>query len=145
MEETTLRIDVDENPNPAWREAIGMPLRAFNESRIGPLNAKTLAILLRDPSSGEVTGGLWGLSAVAWLYVELLVVPEVFRGRGLGGELMRKAEEVARKRGCIGIWLHTGTFQAPGFYERLGFTAFGTLPDYPPGHATVYYMKRLDS
>ncbi|HEY8255018.1 MAG TPA: hypothetical protein VIG39_10280, partial [Rhizomicrobium sp.] len=62
MEETTLRIDVDESPDPAWREAIGMPLRAFNESRIGPLNAKTLAILLRDPSSGEVIGGLWGMS-----------------------------------------------------------------------------------
>jgi GNAT superfamily N-acetyltransferase len=145
MEEIPLRIDVDESPDPAWREAIGTPLRAFNESRIGTLDAKTLAILLRDPNSGEIIGGLWGLSAVAWLYVELLVVPEDFRGRGLGGELMRKAEEVARKRGCIGIWLHTGTFQAPGFYEKMGFTAFGTVPDYPPGHDTIFFLKRLDS
>jgi len=35
--------------------------------------------------------------------------------------------------------------RAKKFYEKLGFTAFGTLPDYPPGHATTYYMKRLET
>jgi ribosomal protein S18 acetylase RimI-like enzyme len=77
--------------------------------------------------------------------VDLLVVPEEFRGQGLGTELLRKAEDIAKKRGCTGIWLHTATFQAPGFYEKLGFQAFGNVPDYPPGHTTIYYMKRLDS
>jgi len=90
-------------------------------------------------------GGLWGASVVGWLYVDLLVVPEGFRGQGLGTELLRKAEEIARKRGCIGMWLHTGTFQAPGFYEKRGFKAFGKVPDYPLGHATIYYLKRLDA
>jgi GNAT superfamily N-acetyltransferase len=126
-------------------------LRAFNESHIGPIKAEPLAITLRDPQSGEVTGGLWGSSAVwgasgaGWLFVDLLVVPEGLRGQGLGSELLRLAEEVAKKRGCIGVWLQTGTFQAPGFYEKLGFTSFGTIPDYPPGHATICYLKRLAS
>jgi GNAT superfamily N-acetyltransferase len=68
--------------------------------------------------------------------------PEV-RGQGLGAELLQKAEGIARKRGCIGLWLHTGTFQAPGFYEKQGYITFGTIPDYPLGHDTVYFMKRL--
>ena len=143
MEETSLRIDVDESPDPALRDAILKPLRTFNESKIGAIRPEPLAIALRDPESGDITGGLWGSSVAGWLYVDLLVVPEGFRNRGLGKGLLQKAEEVARKRGCTGLWLHTGTFQAPGFYEKQGFTAFGTVPDYPPGHATIYYLKRL--
>jgi GNAT superfamily N-acetyltransferase len=138
------RIEIDESPDPALRDAILKPLRAFNESKVGPVKAEQLAIALRDPDSGAVTGGLWGTSVAGWLYVDLLVVPEAFRGQRLGSEILARAEAVARKRGCIGLWLHTGTFQAPGFYEKLGFTAFGTIPHYPPGHATVYYLKRLD-
>jgi len=103
-----------------------------------------LAVTLRDPESDAVTGGLWGVSVVGWLYVDMLVVPEGLRGQGLGTALVRKAEEIARKRGCIGLWLHTATFQAPDFYEKLGFKAFGRVPDYPPGHDTIYYSKRLD-
>ena len=138
-------IEVDESPDPGLRDAIVQPLRAFNESRIGPVKPELLAIVLRDPEGGTVTGGLWGASDVGWLYVDLLVVPEGFRGQGLGSELLRKAETIARKRGCIGMWLHTGSFQAPAFYEKRGFQAFGTVPDYPPGHATIFYLKRLDA
>ena len=139
-----LRIDIDESPDPELRDAIVAPLKAFNESRIGPIKPEPLAIALRDPESGAVTGGLWGSSVVGWLYVDLLVVPEGFRGQGLGTQLLQRAEDIARKRGCIGLWLHTGTFQAPGFYEKLGFQAFGTVPDYPPGHASIFYLKRLE-
>jgi GNAT superfamily N-acetyltransferase len=138
-------VVVDESPDPGLRDAIVQPLRAFNESRIGPVKPEPLAIVLRDPEGGTVTGGLWGASVVGWLYVDLLVVPEGFRGQGLGSELLRKAETIARKRGCIGMWLHTGSFQAPAFYEKRGFQAFGTVPDYPPGHATIFYLKRLDA
>jgi len=140
----TLRIDIDENPDPGMREAIGKPLRAYNESKIGPVKPEPLAIALRDPESDAVTGGLWGTSTAGWLYVDLLVVPEGFRGQGLGTALLRAAEDIARKRGCVGVFLSTGSFQAPEFYPKLGFTPFGTVPDYPPGYTTTYYLKRLD-
>ena len=138
-------IVVDESPDPGLRDAILQPLKAFNESHIGPVKPELLAVVLRDPGNGAVIGGLWGASVVSWLYVDLLVVPEGFRGQGLGTQLLAQAEDIARKRGCIGIWLHTGTFQAPGFYEKQGFQAFGTIADYPLGHATIYYSKRLDA
>jgi len=138
-------IEVDESPDPALRNAIVKPLKAFNERHVGPINPQPLAITVRDPESGEIMGGLWGSSVVSWLYVDLLAVPEGFRGQGMGTELLRQAETIARKRGCIGMWLHTATFQAPGFYEKRGFQAFGTVPDYPPGHATIFYLKRLDA
>jgi ribosomal protein S18 acetylase RimI-like enzyme len=140
-----LRIVVDEKPDPKLRDEILKPLRAFNESQIGPVVPEPLAVLLRDPDSEAVIGGLWGASVVGWLYIDLVAVPEGFRGQGLGTELLQKAEEIARKRGCIGMWLYTASFQAPAFYEKLGFQKFGTVPDYPRGHDSIYYSKRLDA
>ncbi|MBA2587220.1 MAG: GNAT family N-acetyltransferase [Alphaproteobacteria bacterium] len=139
---TIPKIIVEETPDPAMRDEILKPLRAYNESKLGPIKAEPLAITLRD-ADGAVTGGLWASSVVGWLFVDLLVVPEEFRSQGLGAELLQRAEDIARNRGCIGLWLHTGTFQAPGFYEKQGYTTFGTIPDYPLGHDTVYFMKRL--
>lgn len=137
-------VAVEEKPDPKLRDAILKPLRAYNESKIGPITVEPLAVTLTDPETGAVIGGLWGTSAVGWTYVDLVVVPEGLRGQGLGRQLLQKAEEIARKRGCKGMWLYTATFQAPGFYEKLGFERFGELPDYSAGHDNIYYFKRLD-
>lgn len=56
---------------------------------------------------------------------------------------MRDAEAEARRRGLSGIWLDTWTFQAPGFYQRLGFTECGRIRDDPPGHDRIFYVKRF--
>ncbi|MEX3946099.1 hypothetical protein AB4Y44_42815, partial [Paraburkholderia sp. BR10937] len=42
-------------------------------------------------------------------------------------------EEEACRRGCSGAWLDTYSFQARAFYERLDYTVFGTIDNYPPG------------
>jgi GNAT superfamily N-acetyltransferase len=54
-----------------------------------------------------------------------------------------RAEAAARARGCIGIWLNTFSFQARGFYEKLGFTPIGQIDDYPVGHQRFSLQKRL--
>lgn len=56
---------------------------------------------------------------------------------------MLRAEDEGRLRGCIGVYLDTFDFQARPFYEKLGFTVFGTLEDYPPGHRRFFLKKRL--
>jgi ribosomal protein S18 acetylase RimI-like enzyme len=66
------------------------------------------------------------------------------RGSGLGRHLMRQAEEEARSRSCRGVWLDTYSFQARGFYERLGFVVFGTIEDYPPGQRRIFMQDRTD-
>jgi len=56
---------------------------------------------------------------------------------------MNLAEQEADRRGCIGVWVDTHSFQAPGFYERLGYSPFGVIEDYPPGHSRLFLQKRL--
>ncbi|PON19260.1 GNAT family N-acetyltransferase [Candidatus Entotheonella serta] len=113
------------------REAILKPLRAYNLSHTGDMAFETVGILLRDPVTEEVVGGLYGKISYGWLFIELLSVPDQLRTQGTGSRLMRAAEELARQHGCTGIWLDTFSFQAPGFYRKLGFTEFGHIADYP--------------
>jgi GNAT superfamily N-acetyltransferase len=120
-------IVVVENPDPGIRTAILALLVAYNESKTGPSGFAPLAMVLEDPSSGELIGGLWGRSVYDWLFVEHLFVPEHLRGRGLGTALMRKAEELAIARDCIGVCLDTFDFNAPGFYRKLGYEVIAAL------------------
>jgi len=63
------------------------------------------------------------------------------RGAGLGRRLIKQAEEEAVRRGCRGVWLDTFSWQARGFYEKLGYSVFGTIDDYPPGHQRFFLKK----
>jgi ribosomal protein S18 acetylase RimI-like enzyme len=56
---------------------------------------------------------------------------------------MAMAEDLARERGCVGVWLDTFDFQAPEFYRKHGYEQFGRLDDYPPGHQRLFFQKRL--
>ncbi len=71
--------------------------------------------------------------------------PESRRGQGLGRTLLEAAKAEAVRRGCIQIVLLTHSFQAPAFYERLGYVKQATIPNYPDGHAQFVYLKRLET
>ena len=139
----TLRIERSQNPTDEEREAILTPLRAYNEAQAGPSNAQLLALLIRD-DNGEILGGLYGRFFYQWLFIELLSVPEQARGQGMGSKLMQMAEDLAREKECVGIWLDTFEFQAPEFYKRLGYNELGQIADYPPGHKRFFFQKHLN-
>jgi GNAT superfamily N-acetyltransferase len=142
----TLRVETTDAPGDADRAAVLEGLQAFNAAATPGIawDYRPLAVLLRDGGSGAVVGGLVGRTAARWLYVELLHVPEPARGAGHGARLLAGAEDEARARGCIGARLDTYSFQARGFYERLGYTVTGAIEDCPPGHTRWSMAKRLD-
>lgn len=88
-------------------------------------------------------GGLLGHTHWNWLFVSHLWVADPLRGRGYGRALMVQAEEEALRRGCDHAHLDTFDFQARAFYERLGYTVFGQLADYPSGHTRYFLQKEL--
>jgi GNAT superfamily N-acetyltransferase len=119
-------------------------LDAFNTRLAGPHGFRPLNLVVRRPGESRPVGGLCGHAVYRWFFVRLLYLPEDLRRGGLGAALMRRVEAEAAAMGCVGIWLDTFSFQARPFYERLGYRLFGTLDDFPPGHARYYLMKRLD-
>ena len=140
-----VEIVFEPEPLPETRAAILEGLIAYNErlteGKYPP--PRFIALALRDPQSNKTVGGLTARIAYSRMFVELLYVPEGLRGRGFGAELIGKAEAIARDSGCTGVWLDTFSFQAPGFYAKLGYTEFGALADYPPGFTRHYLHKHL--
>lgn len=138
----TPEILVTDTPGQAAYDAILAGIIGYNESQAGSSGHRPLAVLVKD-KDGKVLGGLWGTTGWQWLFVHLLWLPETLRGTGLGRDLMHRAEAEAVARGCGNVWLDTYSFQARGFYEKLGYAVFGTLEGYPPGHRRHFLQKRL--
>jgi len=93
----------------------------------------------RGETLGGVLGSIWG----GWLSISILLVDDSVRGQDWGTRLMDQIETYARERGCHAVQLDTFSFQARPFYERRGYTVFGTIDDYPKGHQRFFLTKKL--
>ena len=130
------------DPDAAYPKILDL-LLAFNASVMGEAGGTPFALVIHEPGSNEVKGGLWALSLWGSFYVALVVAPADGRGQGLGREMMLAAEAEARRQGCRDMWLDTFAFQARPFYEGRGYEVFGTLDDYPEGHKKFFLRKTL--
>jgi len=70
------------------------------------------------------------------------------RGRGVGEDLMRAAEQVAIEAGKTLLVLDTASAGAERLYDRLGWQRVGTIPRFALGPAggfvgTVVFYKEL--
>lgn len=124
-------------------QVIGDGLNAFNDEVTGTNDRQPLAVVIRDPRTGAIQGGVAGRTSLGLLFLNVFHLPEHLRGAGLGSRILQLAEEEARRRGCCSGVLLTISFQAPGFYERHGWRRFGEVPCHPPGTSRIYMMKAL--
>lgn len=123
-------------------ETLEQRLDAFNARQTGIDDSRSVGIVLRD-GAGDLVGGLKGVTGMGWLYIGVLWLDEAYRGRGLGSELLRRAESEACERGCRAACVTSFSFQAPDFYRRNGYEIFGELDDYPEGETMVFMRKAL--
>ena len=137
-----MRFEVTNDPAEDDRQRLGAGLRTHALEQLGRDGFEPVAVLMRD-DDGTLVGGAVGLVNWHWLQVSLLWVDDSLRGRGYGVRLMQLIEDAGRDRGCRAAHLSTFSFQAPGFYESLGYEVFSTLEDYAPGHAKLFMRKRL--
>ena len=116
-------------------------LEAFNESRWpGHQQWKPLAVFARDRRDDRRRPCGRDLQRLALHQVSL-----GFRGAQGQGDRARAhgaAERRAVERGCHSAWVDTFSFQAPGFYPKLGYEPFGEL-DYPPDFKRIFLRKQL--
>ena len=139
--ETT--ITLTDAPDDGECAVITEGLRAYNEVQAGVSDSLALAVLVRDPETRNVVGGLLGRTSLGLLRVERFFLPEKSRRGGLGRRLLAMAEEEARHRGCTRAALSTIHFQAPGFYLKQGWEVAAQIDCEPPGHTRFYMTKKL--
>ena len=114
----------------------------FNSKATGYFDGKLLAGSIRD-DAGKVIAGFSGHTWGGCCVIAHLWVHELKRGRGLGQSLVQVIEAEAMRRGCEQIVLSSHSFQAPRFYERLGYEMQAVIRDQPKGYANVVYVKRV--
>jgi ribosomal protein S18 acetylase RimI-like enzyme len=137
-----LAIEVTASPSKADRDAVAKGLGGHNRAAYGDLSKVECWLLGRD-AAGAVQAGAKCEIACGWLYIDWLWVAEALRGQDLGTRMLAAAEALAREKGCLGVHLNTWTFQAPGFYRKLGYTEVGRLENMPPGATRYWFAKKL--
>ena len=67
------------------------------------------------------------------------------QGRGIGGGILERIEELARSEGFSRLVLETGHVHPAAWrvYERGGFSRCGPVLDYPESAYSVFYEKLL--
>ncbi|MEQ8480454.1 MAG: GNAT family N-acetyltransferase [Hoeflea sp.] len=109
-----------------------------------PFDPKRLYLRALD-ADGHLVGGLTAHTVQGWLFVKLLGVKEGQRGTGTGRKLLARAEAFARSEGMVGVYLDTFEFQAPRFYESLGYSEFGRLPAAGGKPQRIWLARILDA
>jgi GNAT superfamily N-acetyltransferase len=114
----------------------------FNAKATGYFDGRLLAGCVRD-DAGEIVAGFSGHTWGGCCELSLVWVHERHRGQGLGTSLLRSAEAEASARGCVQVVLATHSFQAPEFYERMGYVKAYVIEGRPKGYSDIIYVKAL--
>jgi GNAT superfamily N-acetyltransferase len=114
----------------------------YNAHATGYFDGQLLGACIRN-DAGDIIAGFHGHTWGGCCELAHVWVDETYRGQGLGAVLLRSAEAEAVARGCAQIVLATHSFQAPGFYERMGYERKYTIQGQPKGYADIIYAKVL--
>ena len=140
---TQPEITLTDAPTPSEVAQISDDLDQFNIDVTDIEDRRPLAVLVKDPDTGKLLGGMTGRTSLGLMFVDVFHLPKSLRGSGLGNRILRMAEEEGKRRGCKAAVLYTINFQAPGFYERHGWKVFGEVPCDPPGTSRIFMTKQL--
>ena len=138
-----MRIEVTDTPCKEDEAFVIAQTRKYN-NEFAENDHKSLCVFARD-GEGNIVGGLTGRTYWRYLDIAFLWVDAKHRGEGYATKLMKAAEAEARERGCERVFLDTLSFQALGFYLKLGYAEFGRLCGFSGKYDRHYLHKRLDA
>jgi GNAT superfamily N-acetyltransferase len=117
-------------------------LKAYNiEQTPAAIASNNINIFVKDENN-KIVGGLKSYSYLQTLHVDYLYLDKELRNLGYGKRLLELAEAEAKKYHCKLIYLSTFSFQAPSFYQKLGYEIFAEL-ELPTGDKRYYLKKAI--
>ena len=139
-----MHLSIRDNVTAEEKEELLTGLRTYNGQFLDLSTfSGDIGVYVRD-DKGVMLGGLIGVRKGDWLNIEYLWVSDAVRGSGVGSQLIKTAEDEARRKGCTHALVDTVSFQARPFYEKQGYQLQVSLQDYPyPGMQRHYLTKTL--
>ncbi|WP_236687091.1 GNAT family N-acetyltransferase [Ornithinibacillus californiensis] len=83
-----------------------------------------------------------GSTKMQSLMIQFLWIDDSIRGKGFGRKLIESAEQFAVEKKCRFIKVDTFSFQAPDFYQSLGYEIYGKIEDFPEGYNHYFLVKK---
>ena len=102
--------------------------------------ATTFSVVHR--TGAHIAAAARGVTNMGLVEIRGVWVDADLRGTGMGRAVMVELETEARRRGCTRAALDTYSWQAEGFYRRLGYRDYARL-EYPNGTHRLYFVKDL--
>lgn len=122
-------------------QVVDAGLDAFNADS-ALRDVRPIACLAHD-GSGQVLGGALGRTWGGCAELQQLWVAAEHRGRGLGRALLHHFEQAVQQRGVERVYLSTFSFQAPGFYARLGYVEALRIDGFGRGNSKFHFVREL--
>jgi GNAT superfamily N-acetyltransferase len=138
----TPRLVLPARPDADARAVIDHGLGAFNDAVPALADVHALEVFAYDDLDA-VVGGAVGRTWGECCELMQLWVHGAHRRHGLGRALVARFEAAAGRRGCRLAYLETWSFQAPGFYEKLGYHPALVTRGYTGGTVRYTLHKRL--
>ncbi|MFW9906261.1 MAG: GNAT family N-acetyltransferase [Candidatus Thorarchaeota archaeon] len=103
-----------------------------------------ISLVLKN-SCGTIVGGVITSMLTGVMHLEVLWIDEMYRGRGYGRALVLQAESIGKEKGYPASQTWTFSFQAPEFYQRIGYKLVGTFDGYTNGITEHILLKKFKS
>ncbi|PKH42007.1 N-acetyltransferase [Nocardioides alpinus] len=129
--------------DPELDQRLSDELSAFNAAAT-PGVAAAEELTVRMETEGELIAGASGWTWGQAAGIAMTWVRQDQRGAGVGARLLAAFESEAADRGCTHVFVTSFTFQAPEFYQRLGYEEIFRWDSVPtPGRDDVHLRKNL--
>ena len=144
MDDSFFSIETVYDPSVKLQDELWKRLHEASVARLSPSDPQeTRSVAITVRKNQELRAGLLAISYFGGMNLQCLWVHAEERGQGLGEKRLARIEDLAKELHCNIIWGHTFGFQARDFYLKNGYSPFGELPDFPPGHGCTFLKKNL--
>jgi GNAT superfamily N-acetyltransferase len=140
--EGSYRLVVEDSPSPADVALLEEQVEAAAVAAASLGEPREFGVFVRDDDA-RVLAGVSGLAWGGYCELHAMWVEKSLRGRGLARALMARAEDEARRRGCVLVTFHAYDLLTCGLFEKLGYETVGVIDGVPAGSATRWYRKDL--
>jgi ribosomal protein S18 acetylase RimI-like enzyme len=119
----------------------GLNNYALKKKGVGKDNGSFSFVIL--DGNNKFLAGVTGYNYFGCCYIDLLCVDEDSRDKGYGSLLIKKVEDLGRKRNCLFMALNTMDFEARPFYEKHGYQVEFTREGFEQDSVQYYMRKAL--
>ncbi len=139
------RLSITENASKEEMKIVHAGLHNYvQKEREGKYSPGIKIRLVIKDHKAQVIGGIIAWTTIRNMIIEQVWVDEGYRGLGYGKKLVLEAERIAKEAGCIACQTFSFSFQAPGFFQKLGYETFGISEGYPDPIKDHWFIKKFE-